>query len=94
MEASGFSRALGSPLKKGQLRTSAIAGNHQRAMRVLRPVLELWNDDETQNVRIPTGSLVPVRYEQLNMVDLINLKTVVNALPLAKAVICNSHSLV
>ena len=56
--------------KQGQFGVAVIAGDHQRTVPLLRPILEVSYNRQAQDLLIPSRRRVTVRDEQLDMVDL------------------------
>src|SRR5262245_6175066 len=65
----GF-RAIGCAPEQRQLRAAAIARDHQRSLWILRPEFIFRNDLQAQDPLVPLSRLVPVRHEQLHVIEL------------------------
>jgi len=63
--------ALRCAREQRKLRVSVVWGDHQGAVRVVRPVLVAGQDFEAQDVLVPRGRLMPIRNEELDVVDLV-----------------------
>src|SRR5262245_54639432 len=69
MKAGGFARTLRLAGEQRELRHTAVAGNHQRTARIVGPVAALLDDLETQGARVPRRRFMPIRNEQLHVID-------------------------
>jgi hypothetical protein len=60
---------LGLTAKQRELGSAPIRRQHERALRVGRPLLGTVNGPASEDTRIPIGSLGPVGHEQLNVIQ-------------------------
>ena len=55
---------------RGELRASAVCGDHQGPVRIVGPMFVAGEDFKSQDALVPNRGLMPIRDEELDVVDL------------------------
>lgn len=61
--------ALRLPTKQGELGSAPIGGKHERRLRIGRSLLGTADGPACEDARIPVGSLGPIGYERLDVIQ-------------------------